>query len=1060
MSFADTVSQVGIAAFGSAMPVFNPAWTSGATPTVDEFAMSLSPSGASTWLAPLAGTVLVPGTAGNLPLTLLSAAGAPLSGAACLVLQLDPEAALRLGRLYAQVFEDATGARPERAAGLPFRPVPRFFRYAAAGTTGGNVGPGDDLGVAGTMTIHDAQGMPIDPLAVAAAFTALMQAHQVLQHRTLGAAFQPAHAVRDIANLAGATSVVRLRLADHSGQPHNGNRLNGIMPVNTATGLHLLTAAAGGGASDLTGTVTVQTAGAGFPPEEQRLIVIGPATTGRLGSSFAPPRLPTGVTLIRDFFGVRVETLGTYLCGTPNPAWDGTKVHDQPIVRINEPVMLLADGNDLLGAASAALGGTPTESLAVAPVIDGAFAAPAAPGAGAHWPAFPAPTGAVAPAGALPITLRDGFNATAGFRDDGNPATANVDVVVTLSGLPPGAHVRVYQRLFLPDAREGRGDGAGGIAAGAVPLGGTLTLLLRDPLRLRRPGLAESAVAIPAQARLALDVVVVKRTGETRIYGNVISPIAAPAVIAAPPAAGPNPFAGAARRGISSAGVLGLRPPPLPAGTTNLLDVILAFAGESTPREAPRLPTMAHRELIVAGLSGGVWRAVLSGGRLAAELHSAQPRIGAPGGLGGRETQAVGLSAQTGRLAWDLARAAFRRTTRFDARMIALAGSTWNEPAEPAPLPAGTPPTAAQGTFAAAALQTIAPSCATPEMAMLRPTIDPNSTTRPTTFQGLVNFVGTNLVPGGIPFRQQIVNALTGLRDDNTLSESTQERLFNELEREVMTSSFGRRDAQWALRDAIGRARRFVYIETPGFTATQKNYAAAGQTVPAYAVDLLEALTSRLNTAPGLHVIICTPRDPDFGPGYEPAAAYEALNRRERILGLPSASAVEESRVVAFHPVGFPGRPSRLESTVVVVDDVWVLVGACTLRRRGLTLDGAMDVALTDLDLVDGVCPSLRNFRRTLLSARLGVDPTVPSTFGTMPDPTFVRLADGVDSFHVVREQLRAGGLGRIERLWTGGSPGVANITPLSQDLADPDGEEFNLSGTLALGGISGLNAF
>ena len=67
----------------------------------------------------------------------------------------------------------------------------------------------------------------------------------------------------------------------------------------------------------------------------------------------------------------------------------------------------------------------------------------------------------------------------------------------------------------------------------------------------------------------------------------------------------------------------------------------------------------------------------------------------------------------------------------------------------------------------------------------------------------------------------------------------------------------------------------------------------------------------RLNAAPGLHVAICIPRDPDFPPGYEPAGAYEATARRKAIVELPSASSPEASRVVAFHPVGFPGRRSR-----------------------------------------------------------------------------------------------------------------------------------------------------
>ena len=77
-----------------------------------------------------------------------------------------------------------------------------------------------------------------------------------------------------------------------------------------------------------------------------------------------------------------------------------------------------------------------------------------------------------------------------------------------------------------------------------------------------------------------------------------------------------------------------------------------------------------------------------------------------------------------------------------------------------------------------------------------------------------------------------------------------------------------------------------------------------------------------------------------------------------------------------------------------------------------------------------------------------------------MPNPTFVRLADGVEAFHAIREQLIAGGLGRIERLWTGNTPGVTPITPLAQRLADPDGEEFDLAGTMALANIASLNSF
>ncbi len=1053
-TFADTVTSVGIAAWGGSMPVLNPTWTDATTlPSVADATLTLT-LGSGSWRAPLAGTVTVPG-AGGMALTLLGPDGVALASTGALVLALHPQAYLRLARLYASVLEDAAGARPERALGLPFRPVPRWIRYAATGARGGNVNPGDALGTAGPCSFHDAAGMPIDPLAVASAFTALMKAHNLLQRRALAAPFDSNHQVSRIAQLAPLPAVVRVRLSDHAGRPHDGARLLGLTALpQPVTGLFTLKASSGG-ASDLSGKVTKgPAAGTAFTDAQRRLIVLGPATSGRLGQAVAPPKLPSGVTLRRDFLAIRVVELGTFLRGKPAPTWDGTKLHDQPEVRLNEPVTLLADGNDVLASAGAALAGTGDDPrLAVAQTIEAAFGAPPTPGAGARWPGFPGTAGTAAAAGPVPVGLRAGFAMTAGFRLDA--AAANADVVVVLSGLPEEAHVRVYNRLFLADAREGRGDGAAGIVHG-----GEVTLLLRDPLRLRPPG--AGPVAIPSQARLALDVVVVKRTGETRIFGNVATTVGAPpTALAVPALGGPNRFFTAPLRGVSHAGVLGLRPPPLPSGTTDLLAVVLALTGEGQPRDASRLPTMAHRELIVAGKAGGNWRGVLSGGRLAGELHSADAQVGAPGGTGGRETQAVGLATGNGRLAWDLARAAFRRTTRVDVRIQELSpvsgpnAGRWSQPAEPAALAAG-PPTATRGTMAAAVLQTIAPACATPELALLRTAsqINPNVPPPATMDRFLDDWLKPRIsaaLPVNMPYRQQLLDAIRDARAGTAANMA-----YEELKREVMTSAYGRRDAQWALRDAIGRARHSIYIETPGFAPTQRDYAAAGLPVPPYAVDLLTALAARLNAAPGLHVTICVPREPDFGPGYEPAAAYEAKARRQAILGLPTANALDGSRVLAFHPIGFPGRPSRLEATVVVVDDVWASVGACTLRRRGLTLDGSTDVVLTDMDLEDGVCPSLREFRRALVATRLGVSPTTPSAFGHMPDPTWVRLADGIEAFHAIRERLRAGGLGRIERLWSGETPG----TPLAQALADPDGEEFNLVGALAIAGLAGLSAF
>jgi hypothetical protein len=497
------------------------------------------------------------------------------------------------------------------------------------------------------------------------------------------------------------------------------------------------------------------------------------------------------------------------------------------------------------------------------------------------------------------------------------------------------------------------------------------------------------------------------------------------------------------------------------------LTILQALTGETTPRDAPRLPTMARRDLLVAGLSGANWTGVLAGGRLAPEIHSAGARLGAPGGLGGRETQVVGVSSQNARLAYDIARMAFRRTTNIVDRMNSLSGNAWNEPAQPAALPAGSASTASQGTIAGAVLQTIAPLCETPELGLLKSLVESNLTSIPANFDALVGWleeqvntlaasttVTSSTFLSGIVnnIKTQIITALSNLKDNSTLNESTKERLFNELHRELMTACFGRRDAQWALGGAISNARRFIYIESPGFASTQKDYG-AGVTVPAYALNLIEQLRTRLNQASGLQVMICTPKFPDFPPGYESFSAQEAADRRARVLGLPP------ERVVAFHPIGFPGRPSRLESTVAIVDDVWAMIGSSTFRRRGLTFDGGSDLVFTDIDLVKGRSAAIADFRRKLLADRLGVPASTTNSFGTMPDPTFIRLADGVEAFYAVREGLVAGGLGKIERLWNGELPGVTPVPPISLDLGNPDGIEFDLLGTLALAVLAGLNS-
>jgi hypothetical protein len=45
---------------------------------------------------------------------------------------------------------------------------------------------------------------------------------------------------------------------------------------------------------------------------------------------------------------------------------------------------------------------------------------------------------------------------------------------------------------------------------------------------------------------------------------------------------------------------------------------------------------------------------------------------------------------------------------------------------------------------------------------------------------------------------------------------------------------------------------------------------------------------------------------------------------------------------------------SRIESTTVIVDDCWALVGSSTFSRRGLCFDGGSDIVFTDQQINRG----------------------------------------------------------------------------------------------------------
>jgi hypothetical protein len=1053
-SATQSLQTYGLAAFGIGMPQLAQDWVPdgatasysvpASTDTTDD-PFKITQSGGN-WGAPLtAAFVAIDTTKGQtLPVTLLGFDGKAQHQSGLLLTVMEA-VWLRLSWLYAQALETApTGStRPEWALGLPYRQVPRYFFYPSQTSNSLTEGLAEaqaDLGVTGDLYIYDNDGLPIDPIAVMSAFNALMIKFQLLQTGT--ATSTPALG-NSLTSLL-ATADVQLRLVNPDGTPYTGTALTNVTPLTggPVAGLNTITTA---------GTaVTVQAVSSGFTQDDRDRLVFGPAN-GRMSDTFTPPTLPSGITLQRDFYTLRVVGMTQYLLGSVPDADPSSQCQPAPDVRVHENISLLNNGNDVMGAVGSALTSSANPALAVAQQLVGTFTLPTASGTQAQWPVFPSNT-AVVTSPALSVTLPASLTITAAWFNKAATDYTKVDVVVTIKGFPTtatanssslvGAWIRLYTRLFGLDAVQQRGDGQGR----AVPASGTISIYLTDPLGLKNipnPGQPASAISIPPNATLNFDMIVVLPGAApqvARIYGGLSANITAGPTTAPSLTGSNNSTASATLGGVSNSGILGLGKPPSFSPPSTVQGWLAALTGDGNPRDAPRLPTMARRELLVAGQSSGKWTGVIGGGRLAPEAICALPRLGEPGGLGGRETIVTGATSSGGRIAYDIARHALRRAQSIIDRLPTLAGNSWSLPAEPAVLAAGAQPSGASGTFAGALLQNIGPFCESPE---LYPLLASNPNTINDFVEGLIGTASS--LPSELGIQQDVINALDSLMTPpppgTTTPSATALQVAQEILRECATSAFGRRDTQWALESALAQARHFVYIETPGFCSTADDSVTP---LPSYAVDLIAVLNQRMLDLPGLRVMVCVPKYPDFATGFEGMAAYEVLDRYNVLVGQPSAHPVianqlPTAQTVGFHPIGFPGRYSRIESTVIIIDDCWAVVGGSTFRRRGFTFDGSSDLVLTDTQLVNGRSPSIRDFRKALMAQRLGIteDPN---------QPAYVQLNDGQRSFQLIRQTLVAGGLGNIDLWWNGLTPHVTPTPPLTLDQANPEGRTFNFA--------------
>lgn len=1032
-SAANELQSEGLDALGLTVPTLSPAWAT-ATPTAsnhDAAAMTLTLTGVR---APFRGILTYLAT----PTVWSGVDGAPLSGPVA-VLQLHPEAARRLERLV-EVRYGGPVVRPVpiamviRGITLPAPlPVPNWYLA------------GESLGFGGSVTVsfHDRRGLSMDVIATAALFRDLIGWRPALRMTVDAGATEAGAGGLD--GIAGLATGVRCHVVNPHGWSYTPTRELARLKVVNASNVEVMIVPHGG-LVDLAAGQRLGRSQTDDDADAVKPLRWGWATNGTLDrTDLEPPALPSGVTLGRQFFRVMAVDLDWHLLGNRSSGaiagipGDDDKIPDflLPKVRTAVPNFdYLPDSMEVLGATAEIAAGFPPASpagvfaLVVSPTIFPQLAVPPGTGGTGRWPTFPAPN-SNAP---LTAGLDPTASITGNWRNGADGAGADLDVILTLppDSLPNGTHLRIYPRRFIEIQAIAtdqpsfvRADGGAAITATGTPT----RVLLSNPFNL-----SPTAVK-PNPARLEVDIVVTSRTGQRRLFsvvsitlgstpetwGSNLTMFGGQALLNTSALAAL--FAALSTRAIAPTPLFGiprtLTPPP--GDPTSIIDLVRRLASETQPRQGPRLPTQARFETILAlGTSPTAtgqlsWRAVLTGGRWAWESRCARPELGNPGNPAGPDVHAAGIRAD-GQLGYDLALHALKRAQAIiptsgssHGWIVTTGGDNWDEP------PADT-----TGTVSAVMLETVAPFCDTPELGLsLIPVPQPNDSV-----QNTVNQIADSL---GLP--------------PPTITVANEDQIRPRVQREIVTAKFGQRDALWALRRAIAQAREFLYIESPMFARTARPTGAP----KAHEIDLVEVIRQRMADNPRLKVMICVPRLPDFAPEKANWVRAALKHRKEAIETL---TAQDRNRVAAFHPIGFPGRSAVIRSTVAIADDVWCMVGTSHLRRRGMTFDGAVDVASIDRAIADGYSSGITRFRQELMAAKLGIEvPTSPETVSAL----WIRLNQPEAAFDAIADLLQQGGLGHCTPIWAG--PNDTSVIEQTPNVADPDGVDETGSSLLSLFG-------
>ena len=246
----------------------------------------------------------------------------------------------------------------------------------------------------------------------------------------------------------------------------------------------------------------------------------------------------------------------------------------------------------------------------------------------------------------------------------------------------------------------------------------------------------------------------------------------------------------------------------------------------------------------------------------------------------------------------------------------------------------------------------------------------------------------------------------------------------------------GERSIAHAYRRAFARARRLVYLEDQYL----------------WSRPVAEMIAEAMQSNHELQVVVVVPRHPDQDNviGRTPAL----LGRQ---LAMQRIAAVGGDRFAVYDIENEAGTAIYVHAKVVIVDDVWAMVGSDNLNRRSWTHDSELSIAVLDKDrdpreprdpagLGDGARVFARELRLRLWQEHLGRG---PEDMADLVDPyqgvaAFAEQARALDEWHkggstgprppgrIRRHQLPH--VKATQRVWA---------EPLYRMVHDPDGRPW-----------------